>query len=261
MQRITVLIFIITSAVAVHGQATVKTLQLPDSITNAFIDRPGDLYIQTTQGQLQKIDTEGHLISLFNNKNAPALFDPRDGSRLFAFYREAKRYEFLSPSFETVQSFTIDPAFAIEPWLVCASGDHNIWILDAADMSLKKINTTSATVLTEAPTAAILKSDKSNFTQLREYQGFVFVLDKSAGIHIFTGMGKYSRTIPVKNLAYFNFLGEELYYPAGGSLKFLDLFTAESRDVKQPQSVTFTLLTDERIYRIKGKRVDVLKAP
>ncbi len=32
----------------------------------------------------------------------------------------------------------IDSAFVIDPWLACSSGDHNIWVLDAADQNNEK---------------------------------------------------------------------------------------------------------------------------
>lgn len=237
----------------------IKTLEVSDTIRYAAVDRPGELYIVTTSGQLQKFDTDGKLVALHKDKPVPTLFDPRDGSRLFAFFRETRQYNFLNPSFEAVQAFSIDSSFATEPWLACVSGDHNIWLFDAADWTLKKLNTTTGALSVEE--AIETKSrQKSTYTFLREYQGFVFLLDVSEGILIFNSVGKHIRTIEVKNLSYFNFLGEELYYLQGDTLRFFDLFTTETREQKLATPGNFALITDERFFLIRKNIIEIYRA-
>ena len=237
----------------------IKTLEVSDTIRYAAVDRPGELYIVTTSGQLQKFDTDGKLVALHKDKPVPTLFDPRDGSRLFAFFRETRQYNFLNPSFEAVQAFSIDSSFATEPWLACVSGDHNIWLFDAADWTLKKLNTTTGALSVEE--AIETKSrQKSTYTFLREYQGFLFLLDVSEGILIFNSVGKHIRTIEVKNLSYFNFLGEELYYLQGDTLRFFDLFTTETREQKLATPGNFALITDERFFLIRKNIIEIYRA-
>lgn len=237
----------------------IKTLEVSDTIRYAAVDRPGELYIVTTSGQLQKFDTDGKLVALHKDKPAPTLFDPRDGSRLFAFFRESRQYNFLNPSFEAVQAFSIDSSFATEPWLACVSGDRNIWLFDVADWTLKKINTTTGALSVEEVMETKSKQ-KSNYTFLREYQGFVFLLDVSEGILIFNSVGKHIRTIAVKNLSYFNFLGEELYYLQGDTLRFFDLFTTETREQKLATPGNFALITDERFFLIRKNIIEIYRA-
>ncbi len=237
----------------------IKTLEVSDTIRYAAVDRPGELYIVTTSGQLQKFDTDGKLVALHKDKPVPTLFDPRDGSWLFAFFRETRQYNFLNPSFEAVQAFSIDSSFATEPWLACVSGDHNIWLFDAADWTLKKLNTTTGALSVEE--AIETKSrQKSTYTFLREYQGFLFLLDVSEGILIFNSVGKHIRTIEVKNLSYFNFLGEELYYLQGDTLRFFDLFTTETREQKLATPGNFALITDERFFLIRKNIIEIYRA-
>src|SRR6188768_1101920 len=150
----------------------IKSVEVSDSIKFAAVDRPGELYIMTRRGHLQHFDKDGKLLSFYKNPPAPTLFDPRDGSRLFAYFRKTQQYAYLSPSFETTANYKIDSAFVIDPWLICASGDHNIWILDAADWSLKKIDVKHGAVSTEVELASLNKESKENIISMREYQGF-----------------------------------------------------------------------------------------
>src|SRR6185436_12722640 len=91
------LLFISTTSFA---QTKIKTLELSDTINTANIDRAGDLYVITRNSQFQKFDLNGSLVLLMKNDHTPTLFDPRDGSRLFAYYRNNQRYDYMSPSFE-----------------------------------------------------------------------------------------------------------------------------------------------------------------
>ena len=130
----------ILSSVAGVAQNKIKTLETSDTIVGAAVDRPGDFYLITKNGQIQKYDKDGRLVILYRHQGPPTLFDPRDGSRLFAYYRKTQQYDYYNPSFETVNAYHVDPVFAIDPWLICPSGDHKLWLLDSADQTLKRLN-------------------------------------------------------------------------------------------------------------------------
>jgi hypothetical protein len=237
----------------------VGSVKISDTIAYGTIDRTGDLYITTRSGQLHRYDPDVKLLNLYHHQEVPTLFDPRDGARLFAYFREARQYRYLNPSFDITASYMLDSALAIDPWFVCSSGDHNLWILDVADWSLKRIDPKKELILTEATFAVAPDKSPGDFTFMREYQGFLFLLDRSQGIHIFNSMGKHLKTIAVKNLTCFNFLGEELYYQENNTLKFFDLFSAETREMAVPSPSVFTLVTDEKIYTIGLGHIDVFQ--
>ncbi|HEY3403431.1 MAG TPA: hypothetical protein VGK59_08600 [Ohtaekwangia sp.] len=258
MKQFVIWVSLLGLAYPASGQfKKIRTQEVSDSITTVAVDRPGDLYIITKEGQLQHFDKDGKLYSLYKKDPSPTLFDPRDGSRLFAYFRPVQQYAYMSPSFEITQRIQLDSAFSIDPWLVCASGDYNVWILDAADWSLKKIDTKKGLVLTETVLPPAFSKLKSDYLTLREYQGFLFIADHSKGIHVFNSLGNHLRTISVPLPSYFNFLGEELYYQSGTSLIFFDLFSAETRELKLPETSIFSVLTDERLFLIKPRQIHI----
>lgn len=234
-----------------HAQKKINSVTINDRIIYATVDRPGELYIVTKKGEIQRFDVDGNLMSVYRNQPAPTLFDPRDGARLFVYFRQDQRYSYMNPSLELSKSQIIDPALAVEPWLICSSGDHNLWILDAADVSIKKINVASSSVEVDNKIADTLIGKASEITFMREYQGFLFLLHQAKGILIFNKMGRWLKTIEVPQLKYFNFLGEELYYPEGNKLKFLNLFTTETRESPNSQPGGLNLVTDERMYTVE----------
>lgn len=235
----------------------VKSITLVDTIASVHIDRPGDIYAVTCTGQIQRFDKDGNLTLLSRAERKPTLFDPRDGSRLFAYYRHDQHYEFLSPSFEPLASYKIDPSFAIQPWLICPSGEYKLWILDKVDHSLKKVNVKSSEVEVEVVVDSTIIGDAEAFTAMREYQNYVFLLDPSRGIFIFNSLGRHIKTLDVPGVQSFNFLGEDLYYLRNDSLEFFNLFTGQVRQMKTPSGYRDLLLTDERATFFRLRRIDI----
>ncbi|HYI77867.1 MAG TPA: hypothetical protein VEW65_09625 [Chryseolinea sp.] len=247
--------FFVFSSLHVMGQKKIATRAISDEIVFATIDRVGELYVITKQGQIQKFDVDGKLLSLYKNSPIPTLFEPRDGSRLFAYFRKGRRIEYLNPSLEPSNSMFIDSAFVIDPWLSCSSGDYNIWILDAEDNTIKKINPKTSTVEVDVNVAGEVARDFSSIKFIRDYQGFFFLLDVQKGIHVFNGIGRWIKTISAPNLSYFNFIGEELYYPTSSGLTFVNLFSGEKREMPLSKTFEFALLSDERLYIIERNSV------
>lgn len=242
---------------AVNAADKIKTVTLNDTILHAAIDRPGDIYAVTSSGQIRRFDKDGKLTFLYKAEKVPTVFDPRDGARLFVYYREGQHYEFLTPSFQPIASYKIDPAFAIQPWLICPSGEYKLWVLDNADHSLKKIDVKAAEVEVEVVLDSAVIQNIHAFTRMREYQNFVFLLDPSEGIHIFNSLGKHIRTIAAPGTQSFNFLGEEIYYLRLGTVEFFNLFSAESRQLPVDPTYTDALLTDERIVLFTPGIIDI----
>lgn len=238
------------------AQKKIKTLLLNDTILYSAVDRPGDFYVITKGGQIQRFDKDGKLLVLYKAEKAPTLFDPRDGARLFAYYRYDQHYDFLNPSFESAQSYKIDPSFAIQPWMMCPSGDHKLWILDKADHSLKKINVRESEVELEVVVDSLIGGSEI-FKTMREYQNFVFLLNPAKGILIFNTLGKYIRTIEASGIENFNFLGEELYYLDGGNIQFFNLFTTERRRLPVAPGKTSAIVTDERLILMTHLDIDI----
>jgi hypothetical protein len=249
---------IVLSASA-FAQKKISTQTVKESIAYATVDRPGDLYIVTTSGEIQKFDKDGKISGVYKNNPSPTLFDPRDGARLFAYFRSDQHFSFLNPSLDITSSEKLNPAIAIDPWLMCVSGDYNFWVLDAADVSLKKINAATGTVTVEAKVSDPA-DNISSYMYLREYQGFVFLLHKSKGVMIFSGLGRLLKVVGENNLSHFNFLGEELYYQTGNTIHFFNLFTADTRDMPLKHSGSFVLLTDERLFVVGNNSIDFFES-
>lgn len=228
------------------AQKKVNTVNVNNTISYAGVDRPGDLYIIMSNGEALKFDKDGKQIGKRNFKSVPTIFDPKDGTRAFAYYRNTQTIETVAPDLSWTEAAPLHPEFAVSAWLVCPS-KNELWILDSADFTLKKTKDKGTAIAYETPI------NEKNAQYLREYLNFVFLLDK--GIHVFNNLGK--ELLKVDNdVAYFSFLGEEMYYPAGNSLELFDLYTKEKRQLALPHPAKFALLTDDRMILVSDKSID-----
>jgi hypothetical protein len=246
-------------SVHLFGQSKIiKSFSVEAEIISAAVDRAGDFYLVLKNGTIQKVDKDGEKISVFTDSKTPTSFDPTNAIRLLTYYKAEQKYTWLSPTLENPGFQLVDASWAIEPIYMCPSGDLNLWILDAADGSLKKINLSQSQVLYEFSISKELNSTK--IKSIREYQNFIFIHDEEKGIFIYNSIGKLIRKIEAKGIFWFNFLGEELYYASNKKIEFLDLYSLEKRNILLSDDLKFVLFTDERMLRVSEKnQVEILE--
>jgi hypothetical protein len=243
-----------------HSLAQQKTISInAKDIAFAYVDRPGDLYILKQDNVLMKIDQRGMVVSEQSFSEPLSLFEPRDGARMFAYHNQSQRCYFFSA--ETKQEYKIEQEYAINPILVCSSGDYHIWILDSEDFSLKRVNPVQSKVIVDTPINTKQFTTAPEIKSMREYQGFLFMHEKNTGIIIFNSIGMQIKKIPGANIEYFNFIGEELYYKVNDKLIFLDLFDSSTREERLVQGCKLMLFTDTTQYTQFEDRLEISKKP
>lgn len=243
MIRIVILLLISFSCFA---QKKVGSVTVANNIVYAGVDRPGDLYIIMSNGEAVKYDKNAKEIGRRKFKSVPTIFDPKDGTRAFAYFRETQTIESIAPDLSFADSSPLHPEFAISASLVCPS-KNELWILDGADFSLKKTKEKGTAIAYEKSIG------KNNAQYMREYLNFLFVLD--SGIHILNNLGNEIHLLESYG-PYFSFLGEEIYYPLENGLLLIDLYTTDTRKIALPHKAQYALLTDDRMILVEGKTVE-----
>lgn len=239
---------ILCCSLQVHGQP--RTITFQDSIIYAGVDRTGELYVLTSKGDVSRYDQLGHLTGSFHFNEAPALFEPLDGVLTFWMAPDRRQYGMLNSTLTETTRLEIDPSFAVTPHLICPSLKE-LWILDGADLSLKKTRMKSSAIFLESALKHLPDKKASDYTYLREYQNYLFLLDRQAGVHMLNGIGRLVRTMGRPGMLSFSFLGEEMYYIDQNKLVLIDLYTGEQRSFDLPvQGVRFALLNDDHLFAV-----------
>ena len=257
MKFIGLLVLLLTPFLS-QGQAKkITSFKTSSGIVSTAIDRAGDFYIVLQSGEIHKYDKNGIALGSYAHDGIPTLFDPANAIRLLVYYKKGQQFSWLSPDLSVNPFQTIDPSLAIDPSLICPAGDQNMWLLDNSDLSLKKVSYRDSRVLNEFSIRDQFKENR--FTLMREYQNFLFLFDPGSGMYVYNSLGKQIRKIQTSGLTSFNFLGEELYYIENAKIKFLDLFTAEARELPLPEPAQFALLTDERMILATFNQVEIFE--
>src|SRR6478735_2002170 len=257
MKLVELLLLILTPFLSRGQQKKIISIKTSEEVVFAAIDRAGDFYVVLKSGSIQKYDKNGVKLGSYSHDGVPTLFDPSNAIRLLVYYQKGQQFSWLSPDLSINPFETVDPSLVIDASLICPSGDQNIWLLDNAYLSLKKASLRDSRVLGEFSISDQFKENR--FTLMREYQNFLFLLDPKTGIFVYNSLGRLMRKIQTVGLNNFNFLGEELYYVDNAKIKFLDLFTAESRELTLPEPAQFVLLTDERMILTTSSRVEIFE--
>lgn len=250
-----ILVWLFLIPFSVFGQNKRASVQISEEIVWAGVDRPGDLFLVTLSGELLKYSPQGVLIGKFKYPYPP-LIDAGDGVQSFYYLQKENRFGYLTYEVNKISESTLDPSFAISPWLVCPS-IRELWIFDVSDFSFKKTKAGRSTIAFEWTMKTVPEKAASDFISLREYQNYLFLQDKTKGILLFSNLGKLMRTIGEPGLMYFNFLGEEIYYIKDNQLVLVDLYTEEKRVLPLPQSCSIALLTDTTLYTIDKNEVSL----
>jgi hypothetical protein len=207
-------------------------------------------------GEVQKFNNQGKSIGTHGFGTPPSLLDPLDGTQSFYFLQKENTFGHLSSDLKDATQHPVDPAFAIAPWLVCPSM-HEIWMLDSSDFSIKKTNLDGTAIAFESSLKPSPEKRASDYRYMREYQNYLFLLDKATGVMLFNSLGKYIRTLGEKDIECFGFLGEEMYYAKGNLLILTDLYSNEIRTVTLPAPSRFALVTDDTYYAVGKNRVTI----
>ncbi|MBX7127498.1 MAG: hypothetical protein K1X47_17510 [Cyclobacteriaceae bacterium] len=224
-------------------------------VTRVSVDRLGNFYFVLGDGAIVKYDPDGKELARYTaSQTTPlTLLEAWNPLRVFAYYRDRQEYRTLD-RFLTEQAVApLDPAFAIDPYLMCPSIDNNGWILDTSDLSLKKVNLSGAIVMLDFMLKLSGVPESPEFVHMREYQNMVFLLDRKSGLYVLNNIGKQIDFIEAVGVNAFAFSGEDLYYQEGDRLRFIDLYTKETHEVQLEGIPLFTLATDERLVVVREK--------
>lgn len=222
------------------------------NVTLISEDRLGNFFLIQKDGKIRKYDPDGKVLASGFEK-ALTLIEPWYQPSVFMYVRSKQKYMITGRNFENRQEFELEPALAVEPYLVCPTHDNKLWILDHADLSLKKVNRFTNEVIHEFGIDSTLLSPNNDFIYLREYLNLIFLLDKNSGILILNHLGNVISKIEVSNLTSFYFYGEDLYYLHENKLKFINILNEKQHEVQLPTDTQQAILTDERIITLDSK--------
>jgi len=222
------------------------------------IDRVGFFYTIQKNGTVTKFSEDAEQVAGYKQegKNKFDLFEAWNGMRLIGFNKEDKSYSLFDRMLNLLETYKLDEALVIDPYLATITGDNSLWVLDGKVSTLKKINTLSESVDLEIIVDTNHRREFDNSNHIKEYQNMLFVNTPNSGIWVYnSNIGKRMKVLPFKQVNYFNFLGMDLYFIQNDKLHLYDLYSGDHGIYDLPQAAKFVLLTDETMLLVDNTHI------
>lgn len=180
------------------GFALVRTYH--GNVAGAAVDNLDNLYIISTTGQIKKFGPRGDSIGVFNGVRAYGKLTAVDVSnplKPLLFYKDFSNVVVLDRLLAARVSLNLRQFNILQPSAIGLSYDNNVWVYDAFDNKLKKIDE-GGNLLLQTDDFRQLFGQSFAPQKIINDGGFVYLADSASGIFVFDNYGTYKRKIPLK---------------------------------------------------------------
>ncbi len=237
MKNLTFLFFfIITSATFAQSKFNLVAA-IPVKADFFTTDKQGNTYI-VKANELSKYNKTGKLVYKYSNKTLGNIdfVDASNMLRLLVFYKNFSQLVFLDNTLtQSGEPVSLDKIGFQQTTLVCSSYNNGLWLYNQQNLELIRLDQTFQTTQ-QTGNLSILLNAPLQPSSLLEYDNKVYLNNSSTGILAFDIYGTYYKTIPLKNVQYFQPIGEQIYYLSKNEVKAYNIKTTEEIKFELPLS-------------------------
>lgn len=225
-------------------------------------DNLSNLYVVTANNSLVKYDSTGKQLFTYNTLKYGQLkfVDATNPMKLLLYYPDFTTLVLLDNTMSELSTMNLKQAGIIQPLSVCLSMDNNIWIYDAQEFKLKKLDQ-NLNVLAEGSDLLATAHELAEPDMLLERDNFIFLNDPAKGIFVFDNYGAYSHLLPIKGLKDLQVFNKKIYYLKENSIQSYDLQTLQTKTISLPGSsqVLQSRIERDRLFLLKEKKVTLYR--
>lgn len=169
------------------------------SITDAAIDNLENVYVVSATDQLKKFSPNGDSVAVYNNVRRFGKLTAMDVSnplKLLLFYKDFSSIVILDRLLAIRSSIDLRRTNMLQVTAVGLSYDNNIWLFDALENKLKKINE-EGQVLLETPDLRLVFNESISPQQIIDRNKQVHLYDSTKGLYVFDQYGTFKRKMPL----------------------------------------------------------------
>ncbi|RYY41131.1 MAG: hypothetical protein EOO08_03230 [Chitinophagaceae bacterium] len=233
----TVLLLAATSSQAQDSTFTLlRTIRV--EATDIAVDGLDNLYLVTPTGLLKKYGPAGDSIAVFNNVRRFGKLHGIDVSnplRPLLFYKDFSTIVLLDRLLSQKAVLDLRRARIAQASAAATSFDNNIWIFDAVESKLRKLDE-SGRMLMETPDFRQLFNFSFVPTRILDVDRAVYLFDPQVGVLVFDYYGTFQRRFPVESWSLLAVFDRQLLGVQGNSLVLLNTGTLLQRQYQFPSS-------------------------
>lgn len=169
---------------------------LPAPIKSFKIDALGNIYTISRSNRLKVYDAGmNQLFEYFNNGLGEISYiDVTNSRKIILFFAGFQKMLFLDNTLSEIGRFDIDFNLPYDIRAMGSTRDNNLWIYDALDYKLKKIDNAGKIILESNPVESYLDISIAP-DYIIEYNNEVLLIEENKGIAVFDNFGNYLRYI------------------------------------------------------------------
>lgn len=217
-------------------------------------DNLNNLYTITADNSLVKYDSTGKKLFTYNTAKYGQLrfVDATNPLKLLLYFPDFTNVVLLDNTLSEISVLNLKRMGITLPGAVCLAADNNIWVYDAQDFKLKKLDQNLNVLLQSSDLLSVIHETIEPDIMM-ERDNFIFVNDPAKGIFVFDIYGAYSHRLPVKGLKDMQEFNGKLYYLKDNAVQSYDTRTLETKTIPLPDS------SDIMQMRIEKNRLFLLK--
>lgn len=227
----------------IPGLAFAQDTLIFQGCTQISLSSSGQILACDKRSNLVWFDSTGKRLFHFSPKRPASvhLLEGWNGLRPFVFYRDFQEFIVLDRFLLADESFKLNPETVGFCRLATPAADGNLWVIDERTFELKKLDWKSQKVLYSTPLNLILPPRNYDLAFMREYQNNLYLADQKGAMLVFDQMGNFKRKLPLQNVRWFSFLGDECYTSSSDSIHYFHPFRNELRKEPLPKAVAGAL--------------------
>jgi hypothetical protein len=173
---------------------------IPVEAVDLAVDNLNNLYLLTPSDQLKKYNGQGDSVSVYNQTRRFGKLYSMDATnplKLLLYYKDFSTIVILDRLLSIRSTIDLRRQDILQASAIGLSYDNNIWVFDAMDNKLKKINELGATLSASTDFRTVF-AESFVPQKIIDYNGSVYLYDPAQGVAIFDYYGTLQKKLPVK---------------------------------------------------------------
>jgi hypothetical protein len=196
-------------------------------VADAAIDNLDNVYILTATDQLKKYNSNGDSLAVYNNVRRFGKVSSLDVSnplKVLLHYKDFASIVILDRLLSVRSTIDLRKNNLLQVTAIGQSYDNNIWVFDAYDNKLKKIDE-DGRVLLETPDLRMVFNQAVAPQQRIDNNKQVYLYDKETGVFVFDNYGSFKRKIPLTGWSNINITDKQITGIGNGSIQAYNVST------------------------------------
>lgn len=173
---------------------------IPVAAVEMAVDNLNNLYLLTPTDQLKKYNAQGDSVSVYNQTRRFGKLYSMDATnplKLLLYYKDFSTIVILDRLLSIRSTIDLRRQNIPQASAIGLSYDNNIWVFDALDNKLKKIDEFGAS-LSESIDFRTIFPHSFVPEKIIDYNGSVYLYDPAQGVAIFDYYGTLQKRLPIK---------------------------------------------------------------